>query len=87
MAEQRERDLNKVVTRSCLIEQRTEKHKQKDETGRYTQRNTEHTLGGNPLMVYHLFQICPFMSNNLGHVGTGKGVDQKDRSHNHQGWP
>ncbi len=68
VAEQRERDLDEVVARAGLLEQRAEQHEQEDVARRHAQRDAEHALGRQPVMRHRLGQRDALVRDHVGHV-------------------
>ncbi len=76
VAEERERDLDEVVARPGLLQQRAEKDEQEDVARRNPQRHPEYPLGGQPVVRHRLDQGHALVRHDVGHEGAGESVAQ-----------
>ncbi len=83
VTQQADRALDEIVTRTGRLQQRTEQHEQKDETGRDAERHTKHTFRRQPQVAHALAQRSPFVGNHVGHMWPGKDVDDEHDGQNH----
>ena len=78
VAEQRERDLQHVVTRAREVEQRAEQHEEEDELHRDAERDAVHALGREPEVRDEARHRRALVLDHVRHVGAGKDVEQEE---------
>ena len=76
---------DKVVAGTGRLQQGAEEHEHEDHAGGNTQSDAVDTLGGQPVVGHAFDQAGSLVGDHVGHVGPGKGVDDKDGGHHHQG--
>ena len=86
MAHERERDSDKVVASTSLLQQRTKQNEQKHQTRRNPQRDPEYPFRGQVVVRHAFGQTRPFVRNDFGHQVPTKGVGNKNHTNHHQWW-
>ena len=72
--------LNEILTGAGFVQHGAEKHKQKNDGGRYVQGNAVDALGGHGHLPHEAIQRNPLEGNQLRHIGAEKGIDDEKAS-------
>ena len=89
VAEQRERELDEVVARPRLLENRAEQDEQEDHRRRYPEGDPEDPLGLNPVVPHRLSERRSLPADRIGqHLGVSEeDVAHEDAGDDHQREP
>ena len=78
------RGTDEVVARTGRFQQRAEKNEHEHHPGGDPEGNPEHPFGGQPKMGHALAQAGALVRDDIRHIGTEKGIDDKHGGHDHQ---